>query len=244
MRETLGATLDRQRIGVAVAIVVGWLAAVVDMRAEEAGGPLVLVTLVPLAVLLVAAVRDLRRRPSTAELRVDEHERAFFAPPRATVNFLTILTGFVLYRAIVTVAGSGRNGWDWGLAAFFLAFAVVFTALGWFRVPVVALTSEGITHGRHEQRWFVPWAALDPQRPVGWRSGNRTISLPVARPDLVRAGRGVGRGSTTVAVREVDAAPGVIVGAIRHYLTHPEHRAAIGTREEYARLRGVLTGED
>ncbi|MBQ1045498.1 MULTISPECIES: hypothetical protein [unclassified Micromonospora] len=243
MRETLGAALRRQRIGVAVAVVVGWLAAVVDMRAEEAGGPLVLVSLVPLAVLLVAAVRELRRRPSRANLRMDEHERAFFAPPRATVGFLTVLTGFVLYRAIVSGDGAVEGSWDWGLAAFFLPFAIVFTALGWFRVPVVELTPEGITHGRHERRWFVPWAALDPQGQVGWRPGNRTISLPVARPDLIRAGRGVGRDGTTMAVREVDVAPALVAGAIRHYLTHSEHRAAIGTGAEYARLVRALAGE-
>ncbi|MET7468373.1 hypothetical protein ACFYON_12610 [Micromonospora sp. NPDC005686] len=54
----------------------------------------------------------------------------------------------------------------------------------------------------------------------------------------------MGRDGTTVAVREVGAAPALIAGAIRHYLTHPEHRAAIGTREEYARLRRTLAGEE
>ncbi|WP_431876922.1 hypothetical protein [Micromonospora marina] len=244
MRETFGAALGRQRIAVAVALVVGLLTAVVDLRAGEVGGPLTLVSLVPLAVFLVSAVRELRRPPSTAELRVDEQSQAFFAPPRSGVRFLTVLVGFVLYRAIVTADGPGRTGWDSLLATLLVACLIVFTTVGWLRVPGVELTAEGITHRRPERQWFVPWEALDPQRPVGWRPGERTISLPVVRPDLIRAGRGVGRDGTTVVVRDVGAAPALIAGAIRHYLAHPGHRDAIGTREEYALLRRALTGED
>ncbi|MGW4499262.1 hypothetical protein ACWENR_11705, partial [Micromonospora sp. NPDC004336] len=33
-----------------------------------------------------------------------------------------------------------------------------------------------------------------------------------------------------------------LAGAIQHYAAHPEHRAAIGTSEEHARLSGALAG--
>ncbi|MET7468374.1 hypothetical protein [Micromonospora sp. NPDC005211] len=135
MRETFGAALGRQRIALAVALIAGWLTAVVDLRAGEAGGPVTLVRLVPLAVFFGVALRELRRPLSTAELRVDEESRAFFAPPRAGVSFLTVLVGFTFYREAVTADSPGRNGWDSLLAAFFLACAIVFIAVSWFRVP-------------------------------------------------------------------------------------------------------------
>ncbi|MFF5174244.1 hypothetical protein ACFY3U_16615 [Micromonospora sp. NPDC000089] len=242
MRGIMDAALRRQRIGLVVAVVVGLLTGVADLKVGDIGGPLVLLTLVPLAVFFGFAIRDLLRSPSAEELRVDERERVYYAPPRQTIGFMTVFVGFALYRTVVSAGAPDRSTLDVGLAVMFAAIAIFSVLLGWFGLPGIELTTEGITHSRHERQWFVPWAALgtDGRVDVGWRSGNRVIWLPVARPELVRAGRGWGRGSRSVAVREVDAAPALVAGAIRHYLAHPEHRAAIGTEAEYARLRAAL----
>ena len=118
------------------------------------------------------------------------------------------------------------------------------TVLGlilWRRVPGVELTPDGIAHRRTERQWFVPWAALDPAGPVGFPREPGILALPIVRPELVTSS-GLGRRGGLVVVRDVDTAPTEIAGAIRHYLTHPEARAAIGTAEEYTRLRAALGG--
>lgn len=241
MREMIEAALRRQRVWAVGALIVGLFAGLAAVRIRDVGGPFVLLTALPLVAVLWAAVRQLSRRPSDSGLRIDEQERAFFAPPRREVGFLPVLAGFLPYQGVTTWAGSDGDAWLRALAAFFALASVAFVTLGLRDAPSVELTPEGIVHRRHEKRWSVPWEALDPTGQVGSPGKLRAVSLPIHRPELVRAS-GWGRGRSLVAVGDVDVVPEQLANTIRYYLAHPEHRAAIGTPEEYARLRRALGG--
>ncbi|RKN43565.1 hypothetical protein [Micromonospora endolithica] len=242
MREIIDGALRRQRLRAVGAVGIGLIFGLTAVRIRDVGGPLVLLTALPLLILLWIALRQTRRRPSDGEFRVDERERAFFAPPRPEAGFLPFLVGFTAYQSVTTwVAADGGSALR-ALAVFFASATVAWVTVGWRNVPSVELTAEGIVHRRHEKGWFVPWSALDPAGRVGSANGVRTISLPISRPDLVRSS-GWGRGRSLVAVGDLDVAPALLAGALRHYLAQPERRAEIGTPAEYARLRRALTGD-
>ncbi|MBY8871609.1 hypothetical protein K7640_07090 [Micromonospora sp. PLK6-60] len=235
MRESIAAARRRQRIMVVSALVVGALVAPLAHWGYATGGPARLLGLLPLVLLLGAAVRLFRARPGRGRLRVDVREHAFYVPPRAGVGFAPLLVGFATYQAVDTALRTSLPA----LVALFGTVAVGFAAICWRRAPGVEVTPEGITHRHLEREIFVPWAALDPAGRVGSPRGTGIISLPVNRPELLRV-RGWGRNREAVAVTELDVAPTELAAVLRHYTTRPTERAAIGTDEEYARLRQLL----
>lgn len=83
----------------------------------------------------------------------------------------------------------------------------------------------------------VPWEALAPSQPARPNLRSKSLTLSYARPDLVRL-RGLVWSLRTDTVHSW-----FIADAIRYYLDHPEHRAAIGTPAEYDRLQQTLRGE-
>ncbi|MFG2166104.1 hypothetical protein [Micromonospora chersina] len=92
------------------------------------------------------------------------------------------------------------------------------------------------------QRWAlgsltVPWEALAAaQVPPGADRPSR-LRMAFAKPPLVRR-RGLPWSWNALRTDSVDAR--FLAAAIRHYVGHPEHRAAIGGQAEYRRLLAAL----
>lgn len=129
------------------------------------------------------------------------------------------------------------------LAAAYLAFLTLGAVLAWRAFPV-ELTPAGITMVGPYLYRRIPWEALavgGPPRPL---LAAPQFALAVARPDLVvQRGWALGSGSRQWPVLGLQARthPWLVVDAIAHYVTHPEHRAAIGTADEHERLLAALT---
>ncbi|MCW3843506.1 hypothetical protein ONA70_25715, partial [Micromonospora yasonensis] len=87
------------------------------------------------------------------------------------------------------------------------------------------------------QSVHVPWPALAPDGPPRPDLQATHLTLAYARPELVRR-HGLRRRVDRIPVGRVH--PWFLTDVIRHYVAHPEHRAAIGTEEERRRLLGVL----
>lgn len=66
-----------------------------------------------------------------------------------------------------------------------------------------------------------------------------TLRMAFAEPQLVRR-RGIPWSRNALRTDNVDAR--FLAAAIRHYVCHPEHRAAIGSHEGYQRLLAELPG--
>ncbi|MEU1607501.1 hypothetical protein [Micromonospora matsumotoense] len=241
MREIIDAALRRQRRATVLAVTGGLAMVLLTAWVDDADNWLGLLGLTPLLIFLGAALYYLRWRPSTAGLQVDESARAFFAPPAGT-GHLPVLVGFLVYQCVDPVrTRAGLGGWFLVFPAAGAVFTGLTVLLLWRRVPHVVLTPEGMVHGRHTGRWVIPWAALDPGRPLGSPRGSGTVSVPVARPELI-TGPHLRRRGDVVVVRDLDVAPALLTGAIRYYLTNPQARSTIGTPAGYARLRVALGG--
>ncbi|WP_433389650.1 hypothetical protein [Micromonospora sp. KLBMP9576] len=240
MRETIDGAVRRQRVAVAVAVVVGLLWGAVAASARTSG-PVALLTLVPIAVLLWATFRVFSRH-GAGELRADEPERAFFAPPPNRASYLWLLLSFLTYTTAYQLMVE-REGMWWLYPVLSGPCALVLSIALWRRVSTVALTPDGIAaEGPLRQLW-VPWEALDPAVAGASYRHSGQLRLPVRKWDLVRL-RGIApRRSAIVETAELDVTPGLLAGAVAHYAAHPEHRAAIGTPQEYARLGQALAGE-
>ncbi|MGW5667809.1 hypothetical protein [Micromonospora sp. NPDC003776] len=232
MQGTIDAALRRQRTTMLAALAVGLAAGLLSRWATAVHSPLSLLGLIAPLIVIVVAVRELLHRPGTAELQVDERRQAFLAPPRTGLAFTPVLAGWLAY---VAVGESTLLPLAVLLAAVLLLLVVVY----WRRVPLVALTPEGITTGA-PRGVVVPWDALDPSAVVP--AGGGSLRLPVVRPDLVRGGRR-GRDRISLPTRELAVAPALLAAAIAYYTAHPEHRAGIGTAAEYGRFRRELAGE-
>ncbi|MFG2106163.1 hypothetical protein [Micromonospora chersina] len=77
-------------------------------------------------------------------------------------------------------------------------------------------------------------------RPLRPAARTKILALTYARPELVRR-RGLVLGHQLLSIDNV--AGWFIADAIRHYVTHPERRAAIGTEAEYGRLLHAIRNE-
>ncbi|MFG3699490.1 hypothetical protein ACGF5C_16430 [Micromonospora sp. NPDC047620] len=239
MREAITLALRRQRATAAVAAVLGLLWGVLAGWTARTGGPAALLTLLPV-LALAWSLLPIFGRPSTTELRVDERDRAFFVPPRRRPSFRCVILGFLAYQIVYHPVAARDEFW-WVYPSIAGPLAVVMAVALWRRVPEVALTPAGITAGDPLRHVHVPWEALDPAAPVRPpRAGS--LQLPVRSPGLVRRGGIIRRRQVGVENWDLDVAPGLLAAAVTHYVAHPEHRAAIGTPEEYARLRRVLGG--
>ncbi|TDC84455.1 hypothetical protein E1193_05830 [Micromonospora sp. KC606] len=65
--------------------------------------------------------------------------------------------------------------------------------------------------------------------------------MAFAKPQLVRR-RGISWSRKVLRADNVDA--GFLAAEIRHYVCHPEYRAAIGSQAEYQRLLAELPDRD
>lgn len=83
----------------------------------------------------------------------------------------------------------------------------------------------------------VPWTALRPGTPLRPRRHDRDLALTSDRPELLPEAL---QGSSMIDLGW-DVHPWLVADAIRWYVEHPEHRAAIGTSAELDRLRGSVS---
>ncbi|MCZ7439936.1 hypothetical protein O7598_26285 [Micromonospora sp. WMMC241] len=232
MREIIDAALRRQRRIVLIAVTAGLAVGLFSRWADSVDAPLSLLGLVAPLVVIVFGIREFTHRPPTGDLRVDEAGRAFVAPPRARIAFAPVLMGWLAYAA---VDGAGPP----------LLTALLVAVLGWLVValwrnaPLVVLTAEKISVGT-APAIVVPWEALGTTGAVA--EGTARTRLAVTRSELVRP-RWKGRFPVDLPTRDLAVAPALLAAAIGHYAARPEHRAAIGTAAEHARLRRELTGE-
>lgn len=240
MQEIIDAALRRQRTAVLIALAVGLGTGLLALWLEAVGG---LVGLLPALWLLAFAaliLREVFRGPNSGEPQVDPAARAFFSPPRAAPPLFTLLGGMFAYMGVDSVhrldGGLPRSL----LTALYGAVCVMTVLAAWWRVSFVALTPEGVCVGAPRPLAVVPWEALDPHA-LSHKSAGGFLRLAVTRPELVRrAGWGPGR-PVLVPFRDLTVAPALLADVIRYYVAHPEHWSAIGSPEEYARLRQALT---
>jgi hypothetical protein len=115
-----------------------------------------------------------------------------------------------------------------------LGIVVVLTA---GRSGDVQLRRAGLVVTRPFGALVVPWEALALGHPLPVAPKASRLPLTYARPGLVR-GRGLTFDRRWIYVPHIHA--GFLADAIRNYVNHPQHRAAIGTQAEHDRLRHAL----
>lgn len=201
-----------------------------------------LVTFVPMLVLLLASGMALFRGPSRERLRVDPAVPAMYAPARGPARFQTFALAWLPFQLVTYADRWGPDLFWWALLVGSVVIVVLVSVDLWRRVPLIEVTPDGIGSGGPYRSVFVPWSALATGQPLGATAEMSTLSLRLARPELVERGGWRWRGRPwdrrreTLVLHEVDAAPEFLAAAIRHYLDHPEHRPFLGTTEEFARL--------
>lgn len=185
-------------------------------------------------LLLLAVVALAGRRPNAFLVRPDVP--AFSTAPRPVFVF-TALAFLLLGTGMV-----GNVIRDWGSDPFLSdqlpglgwgAIALLHVALAW-RDTSVQLRPEGLWQRGITGWLIIPWDASPtvPTLPPPPNAG--TVRLNFGRPELVRR---QGLHAYRDRVRTFDIEPWLVTAAIRYYVTHPEHRPAIGTSAEYDRLR-------
>ncbi|MEU4715044.1 PH domain-containing protein [Micromonospora purpureochromogenes] len=104
--------------------------------------------------------------------------------------------------------------------------------------PRLTLDEAGITVRGLVRRRIVRWDRLLPGGPPA-PAGKAAATLVLSQQPSTPAGRPVPR-SLAVGRAHVDAV--FLAGSVRHYVEHPERRAAIGAAPELNRLRAVVGG--
>ncbi|MEV0001084.1 hypothetical protein AB0H28_02205 [Micromonospora sp. NPDC050980] len=197
--------------------------------------PLLLLTLAALTLAIIS----LGSRP--AALVVLPQHPAFAPPVPARLPLLTL---GLLGSASATVgaylrsteAGIGTT-FDAVVGALWLGVIALLVAAAW-RGHDLLLSPTGVrTIGLLGSR-RVPWEAGPGVAVPSDVERAPRLRLTIATPALARRRGLVGR--ATVPVNSVD--PRFLAAVVSHYVTHPQHRAAIGTADEYRRLLADLRG--
>ncbi|MEU8070341.1 hypothetical protein [Micromonospora sp. NPDC048169] len=198
--------------------------------------PLLLLAL----TLLILAVIRMGTRP--AALVVLPRNAAFASP----VPAWRVLLALGLLGQSSATAGSYLRSVDAGTATtsevviglLWLALIALLVATAW-RGHSVRLSPDGVrTMGLLGSR-MIPWEA-GPRVEGPSNDTQSTLRLPltIANPALVRRRGLVGRPAIPVD----GVQPGFLASVIDHYVAHPDHRATIGTPDEYRRLVTDLRG--
>ncbi|MFG2054265.1 hypothetical protein ACGFI9_09545 [Micromonospora sp. NPDC048930] len=183
------------------------------------------------------------RRPRPAAFLVKPEVRAFATEPSAFQIFLAVGITFLASQFLGTghLAGVGL----FNVLPFLLLVAVALTVAGGWRGISVQLRPDGVFQRDFAGSLMVPWEALAPARPSRPAVNAATLALTYAQPDLVRR-RGILPLGRRLRIDNVH--PWFIADTIRHYVDHPQQRAAIGEPAEYQRLWHALmsppTGPD
>jgi hypothetical protein len=200
---------------------------------------LLVAALIPFALYVVLFVRAAAHPPATFDVR----NSAFVAPPSpanggAQSIMFMFLAGGLLPTERVPGGDSMRLFSDPFLlpvaALVLAAFLGVAVAFAYLPRPRVRLDPDGLTIDRLLRRRVVlRWTDLAPGGPLPPVPG-RKRALKLFRTSAPVAGWTPGE-ELPAGWLYIDAA--FLASAIRHYVEHPESRAAIGTPEELARLQ-------
>lgn len=181
----------------------------------------------------LALVDMASRRARALDVRPDVP--AFAAPPEAG----TVLVTSGQLMLAVALAGDLISGFrsteplrDQWLVLLYVVVAALGVVNAW-RLSGVELRPDALLDREVLGTLIVPWEALPVVPPPDQADRRQTLPVAYGRPELVRR-RGL------VSSRRILNTGGMsrrfAAEVIRYYVTHPEHRAAIGTRAEYDRL--------
>jgi hypothetical protein len=211
------------------------------------------VRLSPSVAMILLAIMQFRRPSATVAFVVDPGDQVFrtrlaamalWWPAVATVALTATFWSF----APTTWEPGSDPEWQLGVievakTAFLgLASAAVMGVYLyglWSGRPSVELNRDGVRVRAPLGYLAVPWDGLRPGYPLRPNRRAGILSLTVAQPNLARR-----RGINILPLYFLDIHPWFLADAIRYYVAHPEHRAAIGTAEEHDRLRHLLSGAD
>ncbi len=126
------------------------------------------------------------------------------------------------------------------VASAWVGFLILLIPSVWQGYPV-ELTPAGVHTRALFHRRLIPWQALSQGGPPRPPWNGTAVMLVVTEPDLViQRGRDMWFGTRDRPVLPVDAQTRVVADAVRWYAEHPESRPAIGTEEEFDRLRAAI----
>ncbi|MEU9825117.1 hypothetical protein [Micromonospora chersina] len=187
------------------------------------------------------AVAILAERPAVFIVRPTES--SFSAPPSSHALGIPLVLTVGASSEAGSLVGAVRSHdlplRDAVVVVFWMVGAGVLLARAW-RGLGVHLRPEGLRWRELAGSVSVPWDALAPGRPLRPAARTKTLALTYARPEQVRR-RGLVLGHQLLSIDNV--AGWFVADAIRHYVGHPERRAAIGTEAEYGRLLHAIRTE-
>ncbi|MEV4658099.1 hypothetical protein [Micromonospora sp. NPDC049301] len=121
-----------------------------------------------------------------------------------------------------------------------IVLAALAVARAW-RAHGVRLHPYGLRQTGTLDSLTLPWEALRAPKIPPPADRPSWLRMSVAEPQLV-VRRGIPWSRMALRTDNVDA--GFLAAVIGHYVSHPEHRAAIGSQVEYERLRAELPERD
>ena len=229
-------TVRYRRLILAIALVLAVVLAVGRRLSTWLDLTLLIATFLAGVLALSLALLALRR-PRPAALLVKPEARAFAAKPSAFQISMAVGLTFLasLFLGTGHLAGVGLLN----VVPFLLLVAVgLHLAAGWRGVSV-ELRPDGVRQHDFAGTLMVPWGALAPGRPSRPAVNASALALTYTQPDLVRRRGILVLGRRLLRIDNVH--PWFIADTIRHYVDHPQRRAAIGEPAEYQRLWHALT---
>ncbi|GIF47330.1 hypothetical protein DFJ67_6852 [Asanoa ferruginea] len=209
------------------------------------------VRLSPSAALVVAGIVPLLRRSSvTVAFVTAAGNQVFRTRPAAIAIWWPAVVAVALtanFAAFAPTTWEPGTDPEWQvdvmqvvLTAFLGLMAatvvVVYLRGVWLGRPAVELTRDGVRVLAQFGYRYAPWDEVQPGTPLRPVKRTDNFSLSVTGSNLARWW-----GIAIVPFLWLDIHPWFLTDAIRYYVAHPEHRAAIGTAEEHDRLRHLLS---
>lgn len=230
-------TVRHRRLILAIALVLAVILALGRRLSDVLDLTLLIATfLASMSAFSLAVLTDRRSRP--AALLVKPEVRAFATEPSASQ--ISMAVGFTFMAP--QLLGNGYLGEFVGglfmVLPFLLLASIGIQVAGNWRGIYVELRPDGVCQRDFTGSLMVPWEALAPGSPSRPAVNAVTLALTYAQPELVRR-RGILPLGRRLRIDNVH--PWFIADTIRHYVDHPQHRAAIGEPAEYQRLLHALT---
>jgi hypothetical protein len=194
--------------------------------------------MIPLVLLIGAS---LAQRPAVFIVRPEKP--SFSTPPSFSVVAIALLFMFMASGHVGSLVVAVRSH-DIPLEK--AVFAILWTAGSCLVLPAawhglgVHLRPEGLRWRDLTGSVSVPWEAIAPGYPLRPAVRAGTLALTYDRPELV-CRRGLVLSQQLLRIDNVHA--WFIADAVRHYVNHPDRRAAIGTEGEYRRLLYAMRNE-
>ncbi|MFI1193982.1 hypothetical protein ACH4T9_12085 [Micromonospora sp. NPDC020750] len=242
MLATISAVTVRYRrpiltIALVLAVVLAVGRRLSDLLDSILGIATILAGVLALSLALLTLLILLSPRPAAFLVRPEV--RAFATEPSAVQIYLAVQLTFLASLFLGTDHLGEVVGGPFMVLPFLLLVGVgVNVAAGW-RGSFVELRPDGVWQRDFTGSLMVPWEALAPGCPSQPAVRASILALTYAQPDLVRRRGILPLGRRRLRIDNVH--PWFIADAIRHYVDHPQHRAAIGEPTEYQRLWHALT---